>query len=169
MEDWIPAGKVSAGDGQHAVMLSCRFVAGSKRIVDISGASLTQTDNKNTSSRPNQLRDRLSKNLMSCSLGHYYSAFKCKIWKSIFYIEYSAFSCVQGEEAPEIGQTGPVTGVAYKECNWKVPYKVGRNGYTSIDSRVWLKCACDNLTFCIVYFGLCTCFCIQKVMDSDSI
>ena len=30
----------------------------------------------------------------------------------------------QGEEAPEIGATGPVTGVAYKECNWKVPYKV---------------------------------------------
>jgi hypothetical protein len=22
------------------------------------------------------------------------------------------------------GQTGPVVGVAYKDCNWQVPYKV---------------------------------------------
>ena len=29
VEDWIPAGRVSAGGGHHAVMLSCRFVAGS--------------------------------------------------------------------------------------------------------------------------------------------
>ena len=36
----------------------------------------------------------------------------------------TAFDVTKGEEAPEIGDTGPVTGVAYKECNWKVPYKV---------------------------------------------
>jgi len=36
----------------------------------------------------------------------------------------TAFDVTKGEEAPEIGATGPVTGVAYKECNWKVPYKV---------------------------------------------
>ena len=40
----------------------------------------------------------------------------------------------QGEEAPEIGATGPVTGVAYKECNWKVPYKV----YSSPSSS-WME------------------------------
>ena len=50
---------------------------------------------------------------------------------TLFVCSAVGFMChvsVQGEEAPEIGQTGPVTGVAYKECNWKVPYKVGRNG-----------------------------------------
>lgn len=31
---------------------------------------------------------------------------------------------IKGEERPEIGDTGPVTGVAYKDCNWNVPYKV---------------------------------------------
>jgi len=36
----------------------------------------------------------------------------------------TAFDVAKGEDAPEIGNTGPVTGVAYKECNWKVPYKV---------------------------------------------
>ena len=36
----------------------------------------------------------------------------------------TAFDVTKGEEAPEIGDTGPVTGVAYKECSWKVPYKV---------------------------------------------
>jgi len=36
----------------------------------------------------------------------------------------TAFDVTKGEEAPEIGETGPVTGVAYKECNWKVPYKI---------------------------------------------
>ena len=39
----------------------------------------------------------------------------------------TAFDVTKGEEAPEIGETGPVTGVAYKECNWKVPYKVSDN------------------------------------------
>ena len=36
----------------------------------------------------------------------------------------TAFDVTKGEDAPEIGDTGPVTGVAYKECAWKVPYKV---------------------------------------------
>jgi len=36
----------------------------------------------------------------------------------------TTFDVVKGEDAPEIGSTGPVTGVAYKECSWKVPYKV---------------------------------------------
>ena len=30
----------------------------------------------------------------------------------------------KGEDAPEIGATGPVTGIAYKDCSWKIPYKV---------------------------------------------
>ena len=52
---------------------------------------------------------------------------KVRIW--ITFIVMKMFNVVinydaQGEEAPEIGATGPVTGVAYKECNWKVPYKV---------------------------------------------
>ena len=45
----------------------------------------------------------------------------------------------QGEEAPEIGATGPVTGVAYKECNWKVPYKVG------VICCCWLLFSLDHL------------------------
>ena len=36
----------------------------------------------------------------------------------------TAFDVTKGEEAPEIGATGPVTGIAYKDCSWKVPYKV---------------------------------------------
>ena len=36
----------------------------------------------------------------------------------------TAFDVTKGEDAPEIGPTGPVTGVAYKDCNWKIPYKV---------------------------------------------
>ena len=36
----------------------------------------------------------------------------------------TAFDVTKGEDAPEIGATGPVTGVAYKDCSWKVPYKV---------------------------------------------
>ena len=36
----------------------------------------------------------------------------------------TAFDVTKGEDAPEIGATGPVTGIAYKDCSWKVPYKV---------------------------------------------
>lgn len=36
----------------------------------------------------------------------------------------TAFDVTKGEDAPEIGATGPVTGIAYKDCNWKIPYKV---------------------------------------------
>ena len=36
----------------------------------------------------------------------------------------TAFDVTKGEEPPEIWNTGPVTGVAYKDCSWKVPYKV---------------------------------------------
>lgn len=34
------------------------------------------------------------------------------------------FGVAKGETAPEIGDTGPVTGIANKGCNWDVPYKV---------------------------------------------
>ena len=40
----------------------------------------------------------------------------------------TAFDVTKGEEAPEIGATGPVTGVAFKDCCWKVPYKVRKEG-----------------------------------------
>lgn len=36
----------------------------------------------------------------------------------------TSFDVAKGEEAPEIGSTGPVNGVAYKECGWQVPYKI---------------------------------------------
>ena len=36
----------------------------------------------------------------------------------------TAFDVTKGEDAPEIGDTGPVTGIAHKDCSWKVPYKV---------------------------------------------
>ena len=36
----------------------------------------------------------------------------------------STLDVAKGEERPEIGDTGPVTGIAYKDCNWNVPYKV---------------------------------------------
>ena len=36
----------------------------------------------------------------------------------------TAFDVTKGEDAPEIGATGPVTGIAYKDCSWKIPYKV---------------------------------------------
>ena len=35
-----------------------------------------------------------------------------------------SFNVAKGEEAPEIGDVPPVTGVAHKHCNWDVPYKV---------------------------------------------
>ena len=31
-----------------------------------------------------------------------------------------------------IGTTGPVTGIAYKDCNWQVPYKVSPENKTRI-------------------------------------
>ena len=34
------------------------------------------------------------------------------------------FGVAKGETAPEIGNTGPVTGIANKDCNWDVPYSV---------------------------------------------
>lgn len=30
----------------------------------------------------------------------------------------------KGEEVPEFGNTGPVTGVANDHCNWSIPYSV---------------------------------------------
>merc|ERR1711963_674329 len=36
----------------------------------------------------------------------------------------SAFTVVKGEEAPKIGDVGPVTGVAKKQCNMTIPYSV---------------------------------------------
>ena len=36
----------------------------------------------------------------------------------------SAFTVVKGEEAPKIGDVGPVTGVAKKQCNMTIPYEV---------------------------------------------
>ena len=36
----------------------------------------------------------------------------------------SNFTVVKGEEAPEMGDCGPVTGVAQKQCNMTIPYKV---------------------------------------------
>lgn len=35
-----------------------------------------------------------------------------------------SFNVAKGEEAPVIGDTGLVTGVANKQCNWEVPYAV---------------------------------------------
>ena len=40
----------------------------------------------------------------------------------------TAFDVTKGEDAPEIGDTGPVTGIAHKDCSWKVPYKVRHCG-----------------------------------------
>jgi predicted phage tail protein len=36
----------------------------------------------------------------------------------------SNFTVVKGEEAPEMGDCGPVTGIAQKQCNMTIPYKV---------------------------------------------
>lgn len=36
----------------------------------------------------------------------------------------SSFTVVKGEEAPVMGDCGPVTGVAQKQCNMTIPYKV---------------------------------------------
>merc|ERR1711981_1467125 len=36
----------------------------------------------------------------------------------------SAFTVVKGEEAPKIGDVGPVTGIAKKQCNMTIPYQV---------------------------------------------
>lgn len=36
----------------------------------------------------------------------------------------SAFTVIKGEEAPRIGDVGPVTGVAKKQCNATIPYHV---------------------------------------------
>ena len=41
----------------------------------------------------------------------------------------TAFDVTKGEDAPEIGDTGPVTGIAHKDCSWKVPYKVRLQRY----------------------------------------
>lgn len=45
----------------------------------------------------------------------------------------TAFDVTKGEEAPEIGETGPVTGVAYKECNWKIPYKITGHQHSPLE------------------------------------
>ena len=36
-----------------------------------------------------------------------------------------SLNVAKGEEAPKLSRVGGVSGVAHKECNWKVPYKVG--------------------------------------------
>ena len=36
----------------------------------------------------------------------------------------SAFTVVKGEEAPKMGDCGPVSGVAKKQCNMTIPYEV---------------------------------------------
>ena len=36
-----------------------------------------------------------------------------------------SFNVAKGEEAPEMGDVPPVSGVAHRHCNWDVPYKVG--------------------------------------------
>ncbi len=36
----------------------------------------------------------------------------------------SQFTVVKGEEAPKMGDVGPITGVAKKQCNMTIPYKV---------------------------------------------
>lgn len=36
----------------------------------------------------------------------------------------SSFTVVKGESAPKIGDVGPVTGVAKKQCNMTIPYQV---------------------------------------------
>ncbi len=36
----------------------------------------------------------------------------------------AAFNVAKGEEAPRLSSVGRVSGVAHKECNWQVPYKV---------------------------------------------
>ena len=35
-----------------------------------------------------------------------------------------SFNVAKGEEKPELGNVGLVTGVANKSCNWSVPYQV---------------------------------------------
>lgn len=34
------------------------------------------------------------------------------------------FDVIKGEEAPQIGDCGDVTGIANKDCNWSIPYQV---------------------------------------------
>lgn len=36
----------------------------------------------------------------------------------------SNFTVIKGESAPKIGDIGPVTGVAKKQCNMTIPYQV---------------------------------------------
>jgi hypothetical protein len=36
----------------------------------------------------------------------------------------SSFTVIKGESAPKIGDVGPVTGVAKKQCNMTIPYQV---------------------------------------------
>ena len=39
----------------------------------------------------------------------------------------SNFTVVKGEEAPVMGDCGPVNGIAKKQCAMTIPYKVGKN------------------------------------------
>ena len=66
----------------------------------------------------------------------------------------TAFDVTKGEDAPEIGDTGPVTGIAYKDCSWKVPYKVRDPIWCEIVSQVqtilpmsasWEQCSRDSV------------------------
>jgi hypothetical protein len=37
-----------------------------------------------------------------------------------------SFSVAKGEDRPEMGSVPPVTGIANKNCSWKIPYEVKR-------------------------------------------
>ena len=74
----------------------------------------------------------------------------------------TAFDVTKGEDAPEIGDTGPVTGIAHKDCSWKVPYKVRLQSLLSIffgNKITWFACGGamqEGFCFCLkqILFGL---------------
>merc|ERR1712226_1285512 len=49
----------------------------------------------------------------------------------------SAFTVVKGEEAPKLGDCGPVSGVAKKQCNMTIPYKV--EGEKQSDLEIYVE------------------------------
>lgn len=49
----------------------------------------------------------------------------------------SAFTVVKGEEAPKMGDCGPVSGVAKKQCNMTIPYAV--EGEKQSDLEIWVE------------------------------
>lgn len=49
----------------------------------------------------------------------------------------SQFTVIKGEEAPEMGDVGPVTGIAKKQCNMTIPYKV--DGEKQSDLEIFVE------------------------------